>query len=114
MNTKLSRLLAICKSINDIIIRIIGVCFVVIGAIVFLWYAYQLRKPHSTVRFNGVTTSDFGPKAIAIGMPLAVALLGISILFVKNRSKKKGKGVQLSGGTLGEQRDNDHQRDSKH
>jgi hypothetical protein len=88
MNSKLQRYVDCYRLASCAIVRLIGYCFVIVGAVVFSWYAYLFHKPGSTMQWFGETTSDFWPKVITLTMPLVVIGLGMLLVTAKSDAQK--------------------------
>ena len=89
MNPKLERFVGLYRSASHAIIRLIGCCFVLVGIVVFLWFAYLFHKPGSTIRWFGESTTDLWPKVITLAMPLIVAGLGALLVMAKKDLRKR-------------------------
>lgn len=60
-----------------------------VGIVVFLWFAYLFHKPGSTIRWFGESTTDLWPKVITLAMPLIVAGLGALLVMAKKDLRKR-------------------------
>ena len=65
--------------------RFIGVMFILVGGFLLFNFSLLLLDPESTIRVNGVVTSDFNPKLRAVVFTASFTLIGIVLLFTPSK-----------------------------
>jgi hypothetical protein len=62
---------------NIVIIRVVGICFILGGVALSIQFVALLLRPAATLGWFGEQTADVGPKSIAAAASLFVLIAGI-------------------------------------
>jgi len=65
--------------------RFMGVIFILVGGFLLFNFSLLLLDHESTIRVNGVVTSDFNPKLRAVVFTASFTLIGIVLLFTPSK-----------------------------
>jgi hypothetical protein len=69
--------------IFNVLGRVIGVGFILVGIIISSWALGFVLDPKATIPVNGMPTNDGPTKALVFILPLIVSIVGVLLLFAR-------------------------------